>query len=155
MNFEEEEKTIFTEKEKEKNETINPNNFNILFEGCYANCTEIKYIKIPTFITEIQENCFLKYVALKSIDIPSVIKIQKYCFSGCYSLEKIELPKTLTFLDDYSFSDCTSLKQIYLPSTLSHIGDWCFSNCIKLNSFKFPTLILNTDVNLFKQFVIL
>ena len=77
---------------------------------------------------------------MEHIVIPeSVRKIYKGCFSSCHSLQQIDLPSRLIFLDEYVFSSCRSLKTITLPKGIAYIPSFCFSECTALETVKVST----------------
>ena len=65
---------------------------------------------------------------LKSIKIPEGIKsIESYAFEGCTSLNNVVLPNSVSFLGNYAFIGCTSLEKIQLSSKLNYLSDGCFA----------------------------
>ena len=57
-------------------------------------------------------------------------------FSGAFnfsSLERVELSKSLSKIDNYAFNGCNNLKYIEIPDNITEIGDGAFSGCGKLN----------------------
>ena len=61
-------------------------------------------------------------------------------FSGCSNLESINIPESVTSIEDYAFRGCSSLKSINIPKGVTSIGDSIFSGCSSLES-------INVDVN--------
>ena len=71
--------------------------------------------------------------------IPSGVKsIGKYAFSGCCSLEGVEIPGSVTIIEDYAFHNCSGLKNITIAGGLTSIGDCAFARCTKLTSIELP-----------------
>lgn len=50
-------------------------------------------------------------------------------FSGCYNLESIKIPYTITKIDNYAFSNCTKLKSFIIEYNVSEVGDNVFNSC--------------------------
>ena len=48
---------------------------------------------------------------------------------GCNSLRNINIPTSLTMIDDNTFEDCVHLHQITIPENITAIGDDAFYNC--------------------------
>lgn len=53
-------------------------------------------------------------------------------FQGCVRMTSIELPDTLTSINNKVFSGCTSLTEIVIPNSVTTIGEGAFSNCSSL-----------------------
>ena len=82
---------------------------NQLITGC-------KNTIIPNSVTSI--NCaFWLCSGLTSIEIPnSVTSIENEAFRGCTSLTSIEIPSSVTFIADRSFAYCSSLERVIVDS---------------------------------------
>ena len=68
---------------------------------------------------------------------PNKLKyIGKGSFIYCKSLTKINIPSTITILEEKTFNHCCSLPELFLPETIKSIGDYCFSSCFNLSKIK-------------------
>jgi hypothetical protein len=66
---------------------------------------------------------------LTSVILPAGIEGIGYAaFAGCDQLQSIELPASVTYLEDYAFAG-SGLTSIELPSTVYWMGDGVFSRC--------------------------
>ena len=52
--------------------------------------------------------------------------------SGCENLEKVTLPKTITYIDDNAFNGCKRLIEIDIPESVKVIGRYAFDHCESL-----------------------
>ncbi len=43
-----------------------------------------------------------------------------------FSLERVELSKSLSKIEDSAFSECKNLKYIEIPESITEIGSWAF-----------------------------
>lgn len=57
-------------------------------------------------------------------------------FSGCYTLESITLPNSLTLIGERAFYDCRNLKVITIPESVETIAPLAFTRCYGLKEFK-------------------
>ena len=110
--------------------------------GCSDSATD--KIIIPSSINgygvcKIDERAFFGQENITSIDIPdSVTVIDDYAFCGCKSIKEIKLPKYLwSLISPGVFADCESLEKVILPDTVLSIGEGCFSNCNSLKEVYF------------------
>ena len=80
----------------------------------FDNCTSLKNINIPSGVTEIQTNAFLRCKSLTSIDIPETItNIQERAFDDC-SLHKVYCYATTPpTVKSNSFDE---LRALYVPN---------------------------------------
>lgn len=63
---------------------------------------------------------------LKSILLPnSIVTINNYCFSKCYSLTEINIPNSVTAIGDVAFYGC-GLTSLVIPESIKKIGNGAF-----------------------------
>lgn len=139
-------------------------------DGLYDICDQVEHIFIGKEITKIEPEAFCYFTRLKSVEFEEGSQLSvvgAYAFSGCSSLEYIELPasaktiETAAFLDcskllwakfgssssslctigASAFSNCRALSEIELPKSLKTIGDYAFSGCDALTSITIPAKV--------------
>lgn len=75
-----------------------------------------------------------------NIEIPSeyngkpITEIPAFAFSGCWMLESITIPESVTSIGEGAFRNCTSLKSVSIPSRVKSISKYAFYNCKKLSN---------------------
>ena len=75
------------------------------------------------------QNC----TGLTSVNIPnSVTTIEDEAFSGCKGLVSMEIPSCITTLGSSVFSGCTGLTTFTIPANITSLGDGLLSNCTGL-----------------------
>ena len=62
--------------------------------------------------------------------------IGAYTFSGCYELTSIEIPQSVTTIEDDAFAFCDGLTSIKIPSNVTNIDDRAFFSCSSLKEIK-------------------
>ncbi len=72
-------------------------------------------------------------------------------FFGCYSLNTVSLPDTLTEIGDYAFYGCKNLREINIPESVTVIGTRAFSMCRNLQILTVPTGIGRIGDSAFAQ----
>ena len=71
---------------------------------------------------------------LTSVTLPATTQSIGYAaFAGCYQLQSITLPASVTFIDDYAFAG-TALTSVDVPATVLYMGKGVYSRCEQLQS---------------------
>ena len=105
---------------------------NTLMTGC-------KTTQIPDGVRVIGRNAFYYCQSLESIELPaSITKIDEYAFYECGSLKSATIPSNVRSIGDNAFSYCKSLESIDFPENLEFIGQYVFNGCEKLVSVSIP-----------------
>ena len=65
-------------------------------------------------------------INLKKVELPEKLKkISENLFSGCKSLESIEIPSSVTEIEDQAFED-TAIKELKIPESVTSVGETVF-----------------------------
>lgn len=94
---------------------------------------KIRFISLPSSLSEIGERAFASNSPLNNVVIPDKItEIKKGVFGGCWNLNDVTLPKNLTKIGDSAFDGCgfVELKKEFFPETLIEIGSSAFNYSI-------------------------
>jgi hypothetical protein len=103
-----------------------------------AGKTDVGYA-IPASITSIGNFAFSGCISIQSIDLPTgVTSIGNYAFFSCTYLESINIPASITSIGDWAFEYCTSLQSIDIPAGVTSIGNGAFYECTSLKSIDIP-----------------
>ena len=105
----------------------------------------LKSIILPNSATSIRE-CAFPYTGLTSINIPSTISaIQNWTFYECDSLKTAFIPKKVTIIGNEAFGNCNSLSSVTfdIPSQLTYIGNNAFENCYGLKTLAIPSSLIS------------
>ena len=121
-----------------------------LGEACFAYCSGLTSITIPSSVTSLSESCFYNCSGLTSITIPSsVTSLGDGCFSGCRGLTSITIPSSVTSLGYGCFWGCKGLTSITIPSSVTSLGESCFLRCSGLTSITIPSSVTSLAVYCF------
>ena len=94
-------------------------------------CENLKRIKVPSSVQEIQFNAFTNCFKLLSVTLPEVLtRIYEGVFDGCVSLVSIDVPSTVTHIEDYAFSNCAMTEHHFRSNIPPTIYRYTFSNKI-------------------------
>ena len=118
-------------------------------------CTD-STITIPsTFkgenVVAISTGAFKGIESLEKINLPETIThIESYAFWGCSKLKNINIPNGITILETGLFDDCVSLETILLSNNITSIESYVFSSCTKLKEIIIPDSVTSIGNNAFQ-----
>lgn len=94
-------------------------NSEIIPEGAFRNCFDIKSITLSDKTKYISNAAFDSCLSLSEIHIPdSVVYIGTNAFIYCRSLTSITIPRSVKYIDKSAFYECYALAEVYNLSSL-------------------------------------
>lgn len=85
---------------------------------------------------EIGEGAFYYCIYLKNVEIPSSVSlIDDYAFSNCSSLENVKIGVEVSEIGRSAFQECSSLESIVIPSSVTTLEGYVFNGCDNLVIF--------------------
>ena len=85
---------------------------------------------------------------LESVEIPnSVTSIDYQAFYNCSGLTSVEIPNSVTSIGNYAFLDCSGLTSVEIPNSVTSIGEYAFYDCSGLTSVTSLNIIPPTLVS--------
>lgn len=99
--------------------------------------SKITSIYIPKTVKRIHEDTFSDMVNLNRVvfeDASELREIPKYAFSGCKSLKRITIPKSVTSIDSWAFCRCSNIEVVIEGNCKVHdfvfgADDYKSTNC--------------------------
>ena len=80
--------------------------------------------------------------AISKINLPnSVTGIEEGAFKSCTRLTDIIIPNSVTSIGPETFKSCTSLTDINIPNSVTSIGERAFSGCTSLTDINIPNSV--------------
>lgn len=112
-----------------------PKYLEVLRVDNFSDMMNLKTVRgLPDTIETISNNAFSGCESLESINIPASLKtIGESVFEDCYNLLSIDLPEGLTTICDGAFYNCNSLTEIVFPDSLENLGQ-CINECYNLKA---------------------
>ena len=97
----------------------------------------LRYVKLPTYLTSLPNQSFYQCYSLNTIQLPSTLtSIGWQAFYKCYNLREAVLPEGITKIGDESYSGA-GLQKLVLPTTLKALSAGAFNNNYELNDLQF------------------
>lgn len=116
-------------------------------ENAFFGCKALASVNIPKSLTEIGTSAFGYCNGLTSINITDVAAwcnitfessssnpltyAHKLCLNG-EEIKNLDIPESVTSIENFTFSGCTSLTSISFPESLTNIGRSAFADCTGL-----------------------
>ncbi|MBQ2730198.1 MAG: leucine-rich repeat protein [Clostridia bacterium] len=120
---------------------------NSTFFGCYG----LKEVNIPSKVKSL-DGTFINCTGLKNIVIPDTVeKIGYRAFLGCKNLSCVDIPSSVTIIDNNAFTDCAVLKEIVIPESVTEIGGNAFDGCNSLEKVEIPSSVKKINLEAFKD----
>lgn len=122
-------------------------NVEIIGDRAFMKCESLENIVLPDSVTEIGASAFAYSHNLKTVVLGKNIKtikggksgtISGGAFESCASLESIEIPGSLTEIEESTFANCHNLKAVKIGEGVKKIGLGAFSRCERLESVEIP-----------------
>ena len=112
--------------------TLGGKKVTILFDGLFKNHPEIRFLKIPSTVTNIGSYLIQGCTKLKSIKLPEgLTEMWDYAFAKS-SIEEILIPDSVEVIMPYTFKDCKKLKKVVCGKGMKKICEGAFEGCDKL-----------------------
>ena len=101
-------------------------------------------------ISVIHNSAFIDCNSLEKMDIPeTVTTVGENAFAHCDYLESVTISYGVTDIKDCAFTGCVSLKSVTIPSTVTEIGDYAFSGCYMLTSAVISSMVTRINYGAF------
>ena len=101
-----------------------PKTLEVISDSLFSQCYELENVNIPNTVTKIDTQAFQDCKKLSKVNLPSSLKeIGIYAFNGCKNLTNISIPNNLKIVGAMAFCDC-NLSQINLPKSVTEIQEY-------------------------------
>lgn len=85
----------------------------------------------------------------KELEGKVVKRIGYGAFAECKSIEELNIPDTITIINNYAFSQCSQIKTVNIADSVVSIGQYAFAGCNSLESVKIPSGISTLNYGTF------
>ncbi len=132
-------------------------------DGVFRNCSSLKSINIPDFMTIINGNTFDNCISLTNITVDE--ENANYCSVDgvifnkdkssviLYPAGKTDttytIPDGVTSIETKAFYNCSNLTSVTIPDSVTSIGDEAFGNCSNLTSVTIPSSVTSIGGGVF------
>ena len=127
-------------------------------KAAFFNCMHLTDLQLPEGLITIEDSAFSGCTVLKELTLPGSLKhvgekvfggsnieivhveegiteLAPVMFADC-PLTQVDLPNTLTTIQDGAFYNCTKLKEITLPNSVTQLGEGVFQGCSSLSQVR-------------------
>ena len=128
-----------------------PDNVNYVGEYAFKDCIRLQYVVFSTHLKELKKGVFQGCMSLRNVNLSDsgVETIENNCFKDCWSLEKINIPQSITYIGN-AFVDCMNLEKVTVESGNTVIYKDAFRGCSRkmaITIFNVPLEIFNREYN--------
>ena len=91
-------------------------------------------------------------IACKGSVIPddgSVKVLGAFCFSANSRIKRLDIPATVTTIEDFALCDCSLLRSVALPNSVTSLGNYCFPDMIE--RILIPASVTSIDSECFAE----
>ena len=107
----------------------------------FHNCHKITTAHLSNNLKEIKRYTFTNCKSLQYLTLPDKLAIIRYAAFWGIAVEELELPDSLSFMEDLAFAANPHLKRIVIPETFSSISESWFRFCTSIQSIQFPATV--------------
>lgn len=114
-------------------------NITFIDDAIFLGCENLSEINLPDSLVRIGQSAFRNCTNLKLQSTNNISVIGAYAFQNCSSIENIEFKNDVDNIGKYAFSNCTSLQSVVFDNSLERLGEYAFSNCTALAVISLPS----------------
>lgn len=110
-----------------------PDGVQYLWTYAFSDCKDLKEVKMPLQLLQIEQGCFEGCENVSKIILPDKVKKIGYrAFADCKNLCNISWGKSIQSIEREAFVNCALLPNVNLPVTLTELGNSSFEGCSSL-----------------------
>ena len=110
-----------------------------------SNTSNILKVELPDTVKELGKAAFgvgdyaaFDFSSLERVELSkNISKIENYTFVNCKNLKYVKMPDSITEIGESAFSGCENLN-IQIPDNITEIGSYAFYGCKALESITIP-----------------
>ena len=123
-----------------------------------SNTNNILKVELPDTVKELGVSAFsgndfdgsFNFSSLERIELSkNISKIENSTFYDCKNLKYVKMPDNITEIGDSAFSGCGALESITIPESIRKIGSNSFSGCKNLQKINLPEGLETIDSGAF------
>lgn len=97
--------------------------------NAFYGCSGFTRVELPSKVETLGSCAFQYCTGIRSADLSATLieSIERQTFYGCTSLESVALPAGLQSIGEWAFGNCTSLEYVEIPQSVSVIENSAFS----------------------------
>jgi len=108
-----------------------------IISDCFEGQSWIKFVKLPTCVKELEDDCFHHCENLTGITLGTrheLTKIGNSAFYGCTKLNYTGIiPDSVEKIGDNAFRECQSLTNVWCEANIQTVPSSCWEGCVSLN----------------------
>ena len=116
-----------------------PASLKTIGDGAFDINSTITSLSIPANVVSIGSRAFHCWIKLTSVEFggEQLKTIGKWAFKNCHSLNSLDIPGSVEYIEEGAFSYCTSLSSVNIPDSVKSVEREAFLACTSLASVTF------------------
>ena len=113
-----------------------------LGDNAFMLCSSLEDVSFPASLAAVGVGCFaFTAMTTATLTATKLTTLAVWMFYSCQHLATVNLPPTLTVIEDRAFMDCSSLARLHLPYNLAAVRGEAFSGCTALTLLSLPASV--------------
>ena len=125
-----------------------PSTVKIIATDAFNGCKSLSGLVLPEGIEQIRGGCFANSGIIE-MDLTNVKfpfeKNDSDTFANCENLVRVKLSPNIEKIVDRMFINCTSLKEVVIPDGVKIIGEKAFDGCTSIENIILPTSLVEIN----------
>lgn len=121
--------------------------------NCFYRCQNLRSIKIPAAVVEIENGAFNGCKFLKTVEFEQGSKLARIgnaAFANTTSLTGVEIPESVTVIGSNAFSG-SGILRVLVPDSVKSLGNGAFSDCAELETAVIGSRVTVVDSKAFSN----
>ena len=128
-----------------------PNTVTSIGRQAFYSCSNLTQVTLGNAVETIGNSAFSS-TSITSINLPSsVTSIEDYAFSYCKKLTEITIPGSVSFIGNYAFQYCEQLSKAAIEEGVKSIGNSAFQYCSKMTDISLPSSLISIGSSAFSS----
>ena len=118
----------------------------VYFNGTIGEWCKISFAGLESNPLTHAHNLYINNTLVENVVVPEGVTALNGTFAGATCLKSVTLNNDLTYIDDYAFSGCSSLENLEIPSGVTGVGLGAFEFCGGLRYIYFLSNMIGFEV---------
>jgi hypothetical protein len=115
----------------------------------FSECSQLRSVEIPSSVRVIVDGAF-ENSGLHNVSLPNNVQLGRAVFCGT-PLTEVVIPNGVEDIPPKCFKDCKQLETVHLPEGLNRLGSGAFIRCESLEDINLPSSLIQIKNSCFED----